>query len=148
MRSRRQKAQVLSRKESDAGKSATTRKAESAGRIVAFCCENSAMKSLEPLSGEPLLRRVEIVKVPCAGRVEIPHVMRRIEAGARSVLVLGCPLDNCKYIHGNSRTAKRVQRARKAVEEAGLDPNRIRMAFLSSVDPHKILNILKEMNTP
>jgi len=116
--------------------------------IVAFCCENSAARAAQSLAGHPLLATVEIVPVPCAGRVEIRHLLRPIENGARAVLVLACPLDNCVYLQGNRRALKRLDRARLTLQEAGIEPSRLRMDFLSSLDSHKLLNILMEVNQP
>jgi len=115
--------------------------------IVAFCCENSAAKAADSAAGHPLLKAVEIVRVPCAGRVEIKHILNRIEAGASAVLVLACPLDNCKYIRGNRRTLKRVEKVKKVLKDAGIEGDRVRMEFMSSVDSHKLLNVLKEMKS-
>ena len=114
-------------------------------RIVAFCCENSGWLAAEALHGNTALKGVQIVKVPCAGRVEAKQMLACLERGARQVLVVGCPLDNCKYVHGNRRTLKRAARARAAVRDAGLDENAIRMELISSVDSQKLLEILKEI---
>ncbi|MDI6774922.1 MAG: hydrogenase iron-sulfur subunit [Verrucomicrobiota bacterium] len=116
-------------------------------RLVVFCCENSAAKAAESAAGDPMLKGVEFVRVPCAGRVEIRHILKRIEAGA-AVLALACPLDNCKYIHGNRRTLKRVDRVKQVLKDAGIEEGRVRMEFLSSVDPHKLVNVIKEAKRP
>lgn len=118
-----------------------------AKRLVAFCCENSAAKAAASAAGDPVLEGVEWIRVPCAGRVEIRQILKRIEAGA-DVLVLACPLDNCQYIHGNRRTLKRVEKVKQVLTEAGIDEGRVRMRFLSSVDPHKLVNIIKEAKRP
>jgi coenzyme F420-reducing hydrogenase delta subunit len=61
------------------------------------------------------------------------------------VLVLGCPVDNCKFLRGSSRARKRVAMTRRILKEAGLDEERVRMDFLSSVEAHKFRRIVAEM---
>jgi len=118
--------------------------AEPRPRIVAFCCENSAYKAAEPVRNDPLLKAVDLVKVPCAGDVDIPRILERLEQGVEQVLVLGCPIDNCQYISGNRRTRKRVAAARRALKDLGMNEDRVRMEFLSSVDTHKFVAILEK----
>lgn len=103
------------------------------------------MKAAQPLVGSSLVKGIELVQVPCAGNVEVVDILHALEAGARAVLVVGCPIDNCKYVRGNERTLKRVDVARQAVKDAGYDENRVRMELLSSVDTNKLMHILKEM---
>ena len=112
-------------------------------KIKAYCCENSALKAAGPLAGSPLLESVELVAVPCAGSVEVAQMLKDLEAGVDRVLVLGCPIDNCKYLKGNCRALKRVEAVRKTLKSAGLDENAVAMAFVSSVDTHKLKDILK-----
>ena len=113
--------------------------------IVAFCCENSAAKAAEAVRDESVRAGVEVVKLPCAGKVEVGLVLKCFEKGYPAVLVLGCPIDNCKYLRGNCRAQKRVEVAQKALHDAGLDEKRIRMEFLSSVDTHKFEAVVREM---
>jgi len=114
------------------------------GRVVVFCCENSAVKALEALDGL-LPEEVKVVKVPCAGRVEVQDVLDALEEGAVRVGVLACPLDNCLYLRGNKRAAKRISYIRGVLRDAGVPEEKVRIEFLSSVDPHKAERFLKEL---
>ena len=114
-------------------------------KIVALCCENSGHKAAAALAGTAAMRYVEVVSVPCAGRVEVADMLRAVEAGATGVLVAGCPIDNCKYVNGNRRTLKRAEAARKALADAGVEGVDVRMELISSVDGHKLAAVLKEM---
>ena len=114
-------------------------------RITAFCCENSAHKVVESMQGDPLLKGVTIIKVPCVGRVETIQLLQEFEKGVEQVLVLGCPIDNCKHLKGNLRAVKRVAMTRKSLQDAGIDGDRLRVEMISSVDVHKLRDILKEI---
>ena len=48
-------------------------------------------------------------------------LLRAFEAGADAVVVMVCPQDTCHYLQGNVRTAKRVTRVKKLLDEIGLD---------------------------
>ncbi|MBN2302510.1 MAG: hydrogenase iron-sulfur subunit [Lentisphaerae bacterium] len=113
-------------------------------KIVAFCCENSGHKVVESL-GLSMPSNVDIRKIPCTGRLEIAQMLAEIEQGAEKVLVLACPLDNCKYVRGNQRAAKRVAAAKNALRDAGLSEDMIRIEFMSSLDKHKLKAVFVEM---
>jgi len=119
-------------------------------KIVAFVCENSALKAAEQAEGsgvrEAALRSaVELVHLPCSGKLEVGLVLQCLERGHPGVLVLGCPVDNCKFLKGNLRARKRVEQTRKLLQEAGLAPERVHIDFLSSVDGHKFVDIVQGM---
>ena len=117
-----------------------------AKKIVAFACENSSYLAAEALSDNSVLDLVDIVRLPCSGRVEIGMVLKCLEEDCRGVLILGCPLDNCKYIRGSARAEKRVKTAKMALRNAGIDENRVHMDFVSSVDSNKFRAVVQEMN--
>ena len=114
-------------------------------RIVAFCCENSALRAAQNVEDPAVLEAVELVRLPCTGKVEIGLLLQCLEEGHPGVLVLGCPVDNCKFLRGSSRARKRVAMTRRILKEAGLDEERVRMDFLSSVETHKFRRIVAEM---
>jgi len=113
-------------------------------KIVAFCCENSAYKAADAVEDGAVLESVELVRLPCSGKIEIGLVLKCLENDHPGVLILGCPVDNCKYIKGNIRARKRTDMIKQALRNAGYDENRVRMDFLSSVDSYKFVNIIKE----
>ncbi len=114
-------------------------------KIIAFCCENSSLKAAYAVTDQSILDAIEIIRLPCSGKAEIGLVLKCFENGHPGVLILGCPVDNCKYLTGNVRARKRVGMVKKALREAGIDENRVQMDFISSVDSHKFMNIVKEM---
>lgn len=114
-------------------------------KIVAFCCENSAYKAVETIRTEAMTEEIEFIKVFCAGAIETGRILECFENGAEKVVVLACPIDNCTYITGNCRALKRVGIAASALEDAGIGKERVRMEMISSVDTHKLIEILEEI---
>ena len=118
---------------------------EAKPKIVAFCCENSAYKAAEAVADRSLLEQIELVRLPCSGKIEVGLVLKCFENDHPGVLILACPLDNCKYLKGNYRAQKRVAVIKEALRNAGYDENRVRLEFLSSIDTHKFEMIVNEM---
>ncbi len=110
-----------------------------------FCCENSACKAADAVEDVSLVESVDMVRLPCSGKIEIGLVLKCFENDHPGVLILACPVDNCKFLKGNLRSRKRVEIIKQALRNAGYDENRVRMDFLSSVDTHKFVRIVKEM---
>ena len=114
-------------------------------KIVVFCCENTALKAVDSMGKVEIMNSVEIIKLPCSGKIEIGLILKCFENGSAGVLVLGCPLDNCKFIKGNYRALKRIDMVKKALREAGISEDRVKIDFISSVDSHKVTDIIEEM---
>lgn len=112
-------------------------------KIVAFVCENSAAKAAAQVEKAGVLEAVQLVRLPCSGKIEVGLVLKCLEQGHPGVLVLGCPVDNCKYLKGNLRARQRIQTVKKALKDAGLREELVHIDFLSSVDSHKVADIVQ-----
>ncbi|MCK5850392.1 MAG: hydrogenase iron-sulfur subunit [Kiritimatiellae bacterium] len=110
-------------------------------KLTAYFCKNSAYKALEALK-KPLPKHIKAIKVPCAGRVESAEILKNIEDGAHKVLILACPIDNCKHINGNCRAQKRVEMINKTLREVSPEKDRVQLEFVSQVDTHRLKEIL------
>lgn len=114
-------------------------------KIVVFCCENSALKAVDNVGTMEMMKSVDIVSLPCSGKAEVGLILKSFESGYGGVVVLGCPLDNCKFIKGNYRAKKRIASVKRSLLEAGINENRVTIDFVSSVDAHKVVAIIEEM---
>ena len=70
--------------------------------------------------------------MPCTGKVEILYLLKAFEEGADGVFVVGCPEGECHYLEGNIRTKRRVEFARKILDEIGIGGNRL---YMYNIDP-------------
>ena len=113
-------------------------------RITALLCENSAWKAYLDAADAPEFAGVDVVRLPCSGKAETGLVLRMLEAGSRGVLVVGCPKENCEYVRGSDRADRRVAAARAALADAGVRPERVRMEFVSSVESHRLLAVVRD----
>jgi coenzyme F420-reducing hydrogenase delta subunit/Pyruvate/2-oxoacid:ferredoxin oxidoreductase delta subunit len=117
------------------------------GRNVAFCCEHSAYPAAD-LAGRLGLHYPEdsrIIRVPCAGQVDVFHIMKAFENGAAGVLVMGCEEGACHHITGNTRAKERVKYCNTLLKEAKVDGRSVVMFNLSPNAPHKFVKAANEM---
>jgi F420-non-reducing hydrogenase iron-sulfur subunit len=69
----------------------------------------------------------------CTGRVDLEFVLRAFSNGMDGVFIGGCRLNECNYItHGNYHALHMVLLCKKIMEHMGLNPERLRIEFMSS----------------
>ncbi len=71
------------------------------------------------------------VVVPCTGRIQPEHLLRAFEAGAEMVCVVACEEDDCHYLEGSCRAARRCEYVGGLLEEIGLGRERLVLFHLS-----------------
>jgi coenzyme F420-reducing hydrogenase delta subunit len=78
---------------------------------------------------------MRLIRVMCSGRVDLEHILRAFSNGADGVFIGGCRLNECNYItHGNYDALGNVLIFRKIMGHIGLNPDRLRIEFMSSGD--------------
>ncbi|VBB47522.1 Coenzyme F420-reducing hydrogenase, delta subunit [uncultured Desulfatiglans sp.] len=71
----------------------------------------------------------------CSGRVDLEFVLRAFSNGQDGVFIGGCHLGECNYItHGNYHTLSMVLLCKRIMEHIGLNPERLRIKFMSAGD--------------
>ena len=84
------------------------------------------------------------IRVMCSGRVSPEMVLRTFRAGADGVLVMGCHIGDCHYSSGNHRTAKRIPLLRNLLSYVGINPDRLRMAWVSAAEALRFVQVTTE----
>jgi F420-non-reducing hydrogenase iron-sulfur subunit len=103
-------------------------------KIIAFCCDQSGYPAAD-MAGTlklKLPKNVEIVRVPCAGRIETIYLLKALEKGADGVLIFACYEDNCQFLRGNLRAQGRLSYAHKMLEKIGLEKERLEIYHLAT----------------
>jgi coenzyme F420-reducing hydrogenase delta subunit/ferredoxin len=76
---------------------------------------------------------IRLIRVMCSGRVDLEFVLRAFSNGSDGVFIGGCRLNECNYItEGNYDALNMVLLCRKIMEHIGLNPERLRIEFMSS----------------
>lgn len=71
----------------------------------------------------------------CSGRVDFSFIFRSFYNRMDGVYIAGCRLDECKYItQGNYHTLNMVLLSKRLMEHIGLNPERLRIEFMSSAE--------------
>ncbi len=88
---------------------------------------------------------INIIRVPCTGKVDILHILRAFEKGADGVYAVGCMEGDCHYNTGNLRARKRVEQAAKILDTVGVGGKRVQMRNLSSGEGPLFVKYAKEI---
>ena len=81
----------------------------------------------------------------CTGRVDLSHVLRAFSKGTDGVFIGGCHLNECNYItHGNFHALAMVLLCRKIMEHIGLNPERLRIEFMSGGEGNLFVEVVND----
>ena len=108
-------------------------------KILAFCCKNSAFEAAGAAEkfGIAMPAGFKMIKVPCAGKVDVELVMRALVDGADGVMVAACHEGNCKAEKGNIYAKWRVNEISKRLEAMGMDKNKVVFTNIASNMAHE-----------
>jgi len=107
--------------------------------VTVFLCANCARQAQAPTSAgrpRPSIPNfgwtipVRQVLVPCTGRLQPEHVLKAFESGASLVCTVACVEDNCHYLEGSKRCARRADYIRSILQEVGLGAERLMLFHL------------------
>ena len=112
----------------------TQSKSEWEPNIVAFCCNwcSYAGADLAGMSRIQYPTNARIIRVNCTGRIDPEFILSALDLGADGVLVSGCHPGDCHYTSGNLKLRARWALLEKMLEQAGVDPRRIRLQWASA----------------
>lgn len=114
--------------------------------ILLIHCAEGAKKALKRMTerGSRIPGNVVLYELPCTGRVNEVLLMETLERDFHRIIVLGCHRDNCRYLTGNLRAEKRIQRINTLLKNAGIRGRQVEMLFIS---PDEGLKLSHEIDT-
>ena len=81
----------------------------------------------------------------CSGRVDLDFILRAFLKGQDGVFIGGCHLNECNYTtEGNYDTLNMVLLCKRIMEHIGLNPERLRIEFMTSGDGIIFAEIMNE----
>ncbi len=115
--------------------------------IIAFCCRHCAYAAADLAGGSRLSysSALNIVELPCTGRVDVLHVLRTFEDGADGVLVAGCLPGHCHYLTGNLHARQRVDYLYGLLADIGIEDGRLRMINVSAAMGSQFAEMASEL---
>ncbi len=114
-------------------------------KILAFVCNWCARAGVELAAYERLeYPDVEIIYLNCTGRVDVQLILETLER-VDGILICGCHLGDDHYGTGNYKTLKKVLLTKKIMEQLGVNPERLRLEWISSTEAEKFAEVVREM---
>lgn len=116
-------------------------------KIVAFLCNwcsytGADLAGVSRIKWSPCVR---IIRVMCTGRLDPTFVVKAFEMGADGVIVSGCHPGDCHYVEGNYKALRRVHLLQRLLAGFGIDPRRLRLAWVSASEGDVWAELTKEM---
>jgi heterodisulfide reductase subunit A len=102
--------------------------------ILAFACWYCSYSAAD-LAGTTKVQyspNVRIIRTLCTGRVDPEWILLALEKGVDGVIVAGCRLGECHFKYGNFAAKERIEALKKALEEAGINPARVKTIWHSA----------------
>jgi len=116
--------------------------------IVGFLCNWCAYAGAD-LAGVSRIQypsNIRIIRVMCSGRVDPAFIFEAFKDGADGVLVAGCHLpSDCHYLSGNFKAQKRFILLRRMLSQLGIEPERLRLEWISASEGDKFAAVVKDM---
>jgi len=84
---------------------------------------------------------IEIVRVPCTGRVNPLFILKALQRGADGVLVAGCYPGECHYSTGNLYARRKFLMLKNYLQYLGFEKGRLNFAWLSSAEAERFVKI-------
>ncbi|MCW3985438.1 MAG: hydrogenase iron-sulfur subunit [Candidatus Bathyarchaeota archaeon] len=117
-------------------------------KIIGFLCNWCAYAGAD-LAGVSRIQyppNIRIIRVMCSGRVDPAFILEAFNDGADGVLVAGCHLpSDCHYISGNFKALRRITLLRRVLKQFGIEPERLRLEWVSASEGDKFASIVREM---
>ncbi|MFZ3132218.1 MAG: hydrogenase iron-sulfur subunit [Desulfosporosinus sp.] len=113
------------------------------GIICNWCCYGGAdLAGVSRFQYPPYIR---LLRVMCSGRVEMEHILRAFSNGQDAVFIGGCHLSDCHYnTEGNYDAIRMVSLCKKILERIGMNPERLRIEWVSAGEGIRFANIMNE----
>jgi len=117
--------------------------------VLVFTCNwcSYAGADLAGVSRLQMPTSFRVIRTMCSGRVDPEHILYAFSKGADGVLVAGCHPQDCHYIGGNYRTRKRIALLRMMLQQYGLDPERLRLEWISASEGDKFQRTIREFTS-
>jgi len=70
-----------------------------------------------------------LVGKPCMARIDVTQLIRPFEEGSKGVVIRKCELEECRFKGCDEWIQKHVNRAKKTLEEIGIDSERLKLIY-------------------
>ncbi len=113
-------------------------------KLLGFLCRwcSYAGADLAGISRKKYPANIEVIRVPCSGRVPPLFIIKALRLGFDGVLVSGCYPGDCHYQTGNYLARRRMAITKKFLEYIGIEPQRIQASWVSASEGGKFAEVV------
>jgi len=115
-------------------------------KILGFLCNwcSYAGADLAGVSRIQYAPNIRVIRTMCSARVNPIFILKALTSGIDGVLVLGCHPGECHYMKGNYYTRRRVTAVKRLIEKVGLEPERVRLEWVSASEGKRFADTVDE----
>jgi len=116
-------------------------------KIIAFLC-NWCTYAGADLAGTSRIQypaNIRIIRMMCSGSLDPTYVIKALLEGADGVLIGGCHPGDCHYLNGNLKARRRVAVMKSVFKNAGLEPERVWLRWISASEGGYFAETVREM---
>ncbi|MGD0275441.1 MAG: hydrogenase iron-sulfur subunit [Syntrophales bacterium] len=84
------------------------------------------------------------ISLPCSGKADLLYLLKAFETGADGLVLVTCPQNECHYLEGNLRAARRTAEVESILKEAGMGGNRVTVLHVNENGMGDIVSKIKE----
>jgi F420-non-reducing hydrogenase iron-sulfur subunit len=116
-------------------------------KIIAFLCKWCAHECADAVgrAQREYPHQIRAVRVMCSGRVDPQIILMALREGADGVVVMGCHPGECHYKEGNYHARKRFLFLRELLFQLGVEPERLRLEWISAGEQDKFVSVISEI---
>jgi coenzyme F420-reducing hydrogenase delta subunit/DNA-binding transcriptional ArsR family regulator len=89
---------------------------------------------------------IRIIRIMCSSRLEPSIILEMFIQGIDGIFIGGCHFGDCHYMEGNYHAIHKIELTKKLMERAGLNPNRLRLEWVSASEGQRFAQIMKDMS--
>ena len=116
-------------------------------KIILFLCNwgpHAAFLELQDKMAD-IPDEINMVRVPCTGRIDRALILQAFSRGADGVALVGCYAGSCRYGSGTATAQRNTEDMGKILETMGIDSSRLRNATFLPDDAAGLLNFLQSL---
>ena len=114
--------------------------------IIGFTC-NWCTYAAADLAGTSRIKyptNITLIRIMCTGRINPEFILEAFRNGADGIFIGGCHPGDCHYIDGNLKAYKRVTILKKLLKELGINPQRVRLEWISASEGKQFATIIQD----
>lgn len=111
--------------------------------IVLLYCRQTLAPEAKPAEGVHQGEgfSVKLVVLPCSSKMQVQHLLRILEEGFDAIQIVACPEKTCRFLVGNNRAQRRVDRARGLLEQVGMGAERLGLERASGLESDDLMKL-------